>query len=86
MLVFSDYEGSFDRLSRLINAYQSLGMDVRKVVMRMHDHKGNLRVMVSEILPNLTEEIRVTWEKQNEYSFEIHYNGKTIYSTDGVSL
>ena len=86
MLVFSEYEGSIDRLSRLINAYQSIDMDVRKVVMKMHDHKGHLSIMVSEILPNLIEEIRAAWEEQNEYSFDVTHNKKIVYTTDGVFL
>jgi hypothetical protein len=81
MIQFSNYENSTERDHRLIRTFLHLSPRVRSVISSMHDHKGNLSVVVTKILPDLSEQIKDAWEGESELSVEIEHNGKMIYST-----
>ena len=81
MIQFSNYENSTVRDHRLMRTFLRMSPRARSVISSMHDHKGGLSVVVTKILPDLTEQIKNAWEQESEWSVEIKHNGKIIYST-----
>ena len=81
MISFSSNDGSVGRGLRLMRTYQRMNLRTQRVILSMHDAKGIMSVVVSKILPDLSEDIGKAWEKECEYSFDIKCDGEIVYSS-----